>query len=70
MDKSDAPTMRPDARLRIDQANARRPQIIQGRNEVRHGVRDMMHSLAPLGQVTSDRTVRVRWSNEFNPARP
>ncbi len=45
-------------------------QTIQGRDEVRHGVRDMMHPLAPLGQVTRDRTVRVRWSNEFDPACP
>ena len=28
----------------------------------------MMHSLATLSQVTRDRTVRVCWSNEFDPA--
>ena len=38
--------------------------------EIRHGVRDMMHSLAALGQVTRDRTVRVHWSNQFDPACP
>ena len=68
MDKSDAPAVRPDTRRRIDQANARRLQLIQGSSEIRHGVRDMMHSLATLGQVTRDRTVRVRWSNQFDPA--
>jgi hypothetical protein len=69
MDKRDAPTVRPDARRRIDQANARRRQIIQSYFEIRHGVRDMMHPLATLGQVTGDRTIRVSWSNELNPAR-
>jgi hypothetical protein len=68
MDERNAPTMRPDARRRVDQANTRRFQIVQGRYQIRDGVRDMMHSLATLGQVTGDRTVRVRWSNQFDPA--
>ena len=45
-------------------------RLLQGRDEIRHGVRDMMHPLAALGQVTRDRTVRVGWSNQFDPARP
>ena len=60
--------MRPDARRYIDQTNARRLQTIQGSYQIRHGVRDMMHALATLGQVTRDRTVRVRLSNQFDPA--
>src|SRR5215207_966358 len=43
MDKSDAPTVRPGTRLGIDQANAGRLQTFQGRFDVRHGVRDMVH---------------------------
>jgi len=70
MDKRDAPTVRADARRRIDQANTRRRQLIQAGPEIRHGVRNMMHSLAALGQITRDRTVRVRWSNELDPACP
>ena len=70
MDKCDAPTVRADARRRIDQANARRRQLIQAGPEIRHGVRNMMHSLAALSQITRDRTVLVRWSNELDPARP
>jgi hypothetical protein len=68
MDKSDAPSVCPDARRRIDQADARRLQRIQSDSQIRHGVRDMMHSLAALGQIPRDRTVRVRRSNEFDPA--
>ena len=70
MDKGDAPTVRPGTRHGIDQANAGRLQTFQGRSEVWHGVRDMMHSFATLGQKTRDRTVRVCWSNQFDPARP
>jgi hypothetical protein len=70
MNKSDAPAVRPDTRRRIDQANARRLQLIQGSSEIRHGVRDMMHPLATLGQKTRDRTFRIGWSNEFDPTRP
>src|SRR3712207_2387239 len=69
MDKGDAPTMRPDARRRIYQANPGRLQLMQGGDEVRHGVRHMMHSLAPLGEITGDRTIRVRWPNQLDPAR-
>ena len=70
MDKSDAPTVRPGTRHGIDQANAGRLQTFQGRSEVRHGVRDMMHPLATLGQKTRVRTVRVGWPNELDPASP
>ena len=70
MDKSDAPTVRSGTRYRIDQANAGRLQILQGSDEVRHGVRDMMHSFAALDQVACDRTIGVGWSNQFDPARP
>ena len=70
MDKSDAPTVRPGTRLGIDQASARCLQAFQGRFQVWHRVRDMMHPLATLGQITRDRTVRVSWSNKFYPARP
>ena len=38
--------------------------------EIRHGIRDMMHPLATLGQKTRDRTFRIGWSNQFDPARP
>jgi len=68
MDKSDSPTVRPDARRGVDQANTRRLQIIQGRYQIRHGVRDMMHSLATLSQVSRDRAVGIGWSNKFDPA--
>jgi hypothetical protein len=68
VDKRNPPTMRADARRHIDQANARRFQISQSCYQIRDGVRDMMHSLATLGQVARDRTVRVRWSNQFDPA--
>jgi hypothetical protein len=70
MDKGDAPTVRPGTRLGIDQANAGRLQTFQGRFEVRHGVRDMMHPLATLGQKPRDRTIRVSRSNQFDPASP
>lgn len=70
MDEGDAPTVRPGTRHGIDQANACRLQTFQGRSEVRHSVRDMMHPLATLGQKTRYRTVRVCWSNQFDPARP
>ena len=68
MDKSDAPAVRADARLRIDQADARRFQTFQGRFQIRHGVRDMMHPLTTFSQVTCDGTVRIYWSNQFDPA--
>ena len=69
MDESDAPAVRADARRRIDQADARRLQRIQRGSQIRHGVRNMMHSLAALSQVPRDRTVRVRRSNQLDPAR-
>jgi hypothetical protein len=68
MDKCDAPSVRADAGRRIDQADADRLQRVQSGSQIRHGVRDMMHSLAALRQVPRDRTVRVRWTNEFDPA--
>ena len=68
MDKRNAPTMRSDAGRRINQTNARRFQIVEGHFQICDGVCDMMHALAALGQVTRDRTVRVRWSNQLDPA--
>jgi hypothetical protein len=69
MNKGDAPTVRPNTRHGIDQANSGRLQTFQGHCEVLHCVRDMMHPLATLGEKTGDRTVRVSWSNQFDPAR-
>ena len=69
MDKRDAPTVRPGAGHRIDQAYARRLQTFQSRIEIRHRVRDMMHPLAALDQIARDRTFRICWSNQFDPAR-
>ncbi len=62
--------MRPGARHGIDPVNARRLQTFQGRYEIRHGIRDMMHPLATLGQVSGNRTFRVGWANQFDPAGP
>lgn len=67
MNERDPPAVRARSWRRIDQANSCLPQVLQRLVDIRNRVRDVVESLAALGEKASDGPFRIERSNQLDP---